>query len=373
VESRVTRFDVAVIGGGPAGSAAAITAARLGSRVLLLERGRFPRQKVCGEFVSAESLSVLRTLLGDTQRDILDRARKISAARLFIGRRTVQIDVVPAAASITRFELDAALWAAAEMEGVDARSQTTVQHRIEGAGPFTIAANSGTFEAAAVVDATGRWSNLRANHHVNDSSAKWIGVKAHFAEAAPGASVDLYFFEGGYCGVQPIASGAVNACAMVRADVATTLQEVFAQHPALRERSAAWKQIGDAVSTSPLVFSSPQPIRNGIACAGDAAGFVDPFIGDGISLALHSGVLAGQWMARGDFSSALGEYADEYSRRLLPVFRRSAKLRRMLSLPHVVLGSILPLMKVEFVGRSVVSATRVRADSKVPQRLKPVS
>ena len=356
----MTRFDVAVVGGGPAGSAAAITAARLGSRVLLLERGRFPRQKVCGEFVSAESLSVLRTLLGDTQRDILDRARKISAARLFIGGRMVQVDVVPAAASITRFELDAALWAAAEIAGVDARSQTIVQ-RIEGAGPFTIAANSGTFEAAAVIDATGRWSNLRAKHHVNDTSPKWIGVKAHFAEAAPNPSVDLYFFEAGYCGVQPIAPGAVNACAMVRADIATTLQEVFAQHPALRERSAVWKRIGEAVSTSPLVFSSPRPIRNGIACAGDAAGFVDPFIGDGISLALHSGVLAGQSMARGDFSPALGEYADEYSRRLLPVFRRSARLRRMLALPHPVLRSILPLMNLESVASRVVSATRVRA------------
>ncbi|HZU44266.1 MAG TPA: FAD-dependent oxidoreductase [Terriglobales bacterium] len=358
----MTRFDVAVIGAGPAGSAAAITAARLGARVLLLERGRYPRQKVCGEFVSAESLSLLRALLGDTRRDILDRATKISAARLFIGRRTVQIDVVPAAASITRLELDAALWAAAQKTGVETRSQTAVQS-IRGAGPFAVITSSGEFEAAAVIDASGRWSNLRTYHSDQGSSAKWIGLKAHFFEAAPSGTVDLYFFEGGYCGVQPIEAAAVNACAMVRADVATTLREVFGQHPALRERSAAWEQIGEPVSTSPLVFSRPEPIRNGIACAGDAAGFVDPFIGDGISLALHSGVLAGESMAHGDFSSALGDYADEYSRRLLPVFRRSARLRRMLSLPHIVLGSILPLMKVEFVGRSVVSATRVRAAS----------
>ena len=358
----MTRFDLAVIGGGPAGSAAAITAARLGARVLLLERGRFPRQKVCGEFVSAESLSVLRTLLGDTGHGLLDRALKISAARLFIGGRTVQVGVVPAAASITRFDLDAALWAAAETAGADARSQTTVQ-RIEGTAPFTIAANSGTFEAAAVIDATGRWSNLRMNRP-NETSSKWIGVKAHFAEAAPNASVDLYFFEGGYCGVQPIAAAAVNACAMVRADVATTLPEVFRHDPALRERSAAWKQIGEPVSTSPLVFSRPQPIRNGMACAGDAAGFVDPFIGDGISLALHSGVLAGRCMAQAaqrGFESSLSEYQDVYSLRLAPVFRRSARLRRMLALPHPVLRSILPLMKMNFVGQRVVSATRVQA------------
>ena len=56
-------YDLIIIGGGPAGTSAAIFAARLGASVLLLERGRFPRHKVCGEFVSAESLSLLRDLL----------------------------------------------------------------------------------------------------------------------------------------------------------------------------------------------------------------------------------------------------------------------------------------------------------------------
>ena len=56
-------YDLAIIGGGPAGTSAAISAARQGARVLLLERGRFPRHKVCGEFVSAESLTLLKDLL----------------------------------------------------------------------------------------------------------------------------------------------------------------------------------------------------------------------------------------------------------------------------------------------------------------------
>jgi flavin-dependent dehydrogenase len=60
----ITCPDLIVAGGGPAGTAAAITAVRLGARVLLLERGRFPRYKVCGEFVSGEAFNVLRDCSG---------------------------------------------------------------------------------------------------------------------------------------------------------------------------------------------------------------------------------------------------------------------------------------------------------------------
>ena len=63
--------DLIVIGGGPAGTSAAITCARSGAHVLLLERGRFPRQKVCGEFVSAESLALLDDLLAPQDKRLL--------------------------------------------------------------------------------------------------------------------------------------------------------------------------------------------------------------------------------------------------------------------------------------------------------------
>src|SRR5437870_3338327 len=235
-------FDLIVVGGGPAGSAAAITAVRGGARVLVLERGRFPRHKVCGEF-----------------------------------------------------------------------------------------------ESRAVINASGRWSILNGTTAVAEQ--KWVGLKAHFAESSPEASVDLYFFDGGYCGVQPVARGRVNACAMVRADVASTLDEVFEQHGALRKRSRSWKLLIDPVSTSPLIFREPQPEREGILLAGDAAGFVDPFAGDGISLALRSGAMAAKCLTpffAGETSlgQANQQYRSAYQRSLLPVFRASSQLRRLLTLPR---------------------------------------
>jgi flavin-dependent dehydrogenase len=79
-------YDVIVIGAGPAGCACAITAARKGVRVLLLDKSKFPRHKVCGEFVSPESLGLLHTLL---PQDGFSQAPELVSARLFLKRRFI--------------------------------------------------------------------------------------------------------------------------------------------------------------------------------------------------------------------------------------------------------------------------------------------
>jgi menaquinone-9 beta-reductase len=347
--SKRSSFDLIVVGGGPAGASAAITAARPGASVLLCERGRFPRQRVCGEFVSAESLELLTTLLGHNAPALIASAPRISAARFFAEGRTIPTAVNPPAASIARFDIDLALWNTAAELGVRTLSQTTVEG-IDGSGPFRVSTSAGEFTANSVINATGRWSNLtRPGAQPHDpSGARWLGVKAHYAEPDPPPSVDLYFFEGGYCGVQPVRlasekhdSNRINACAMVRSDVASSLPEVFAQHPALAERSRGWHLLMEPVSTSPLVFREPAPLWNGLFLAGDSAGFVDPFVGDGISLALRSGASAVECLLpflRGEIARTEAEqrYTAAYQHRLLPVFRNSQRLRRLFKLPRPI-------------------------------------
>jgi menaquinone-9 beta-reductase len=348
-------YDLIVIGGGPAGTSAAITCARGGARVLSLERGRFPRHKVCGEFVSAESLELLVSLLAHGPVRLFSDCVRIPRSRVFLDGRTLHAPIDPAAASISRLELDAALWDSAELCGVDCRQQVAVQC-ISGIDPYRVQTSAGEFERRALVNASGRWSKLNSGT-ADTSGMKWLGLKGHFAESSPPASVDLYFFDGGYCGVQPVElrdggkrNGRVNACAMVRADVANTLAEVFDCHPALRERSRGWKPLSDPVNTSPLVFREPQPERDGILMAGDAAAFVDPFVGDGISLALRSGRLAGECLipffaGTVSLAQAARNYRAAYERRLTAVFRSSSKIRRMLGLPRQVRIPILRLLE----------------------------
>jgi len=346
-------YDLIVIGGGPAGTSTAITAARKSARVLLLERGGFPRHKVCGEFVSSESLNLLARLLHLPKANFLREAVRIAEARLFLDGRTLLAPIKPAAASLARLDLDKALWDSAQACGVEASQRVVVQN-IERQAVFVVTTSGGNCASRAVVNASGRWSNLRQASN-GQAEAKWIGLKAHFAEHSPAPSVDLYFFDGGYCGVQPVLlrtdsrQPRINACAMVRADLASTLAEVFDLHPALRERAVHWQPLIDPVSVAPLLFGKPRPVHDGVLMVGDAAGFVDPFVGDGISLALRSGAMAAECLlpflsGTVSLENAARRYAEEYERKLAPVFRSSSKIRRMLRWPRVARAPIVSLL-----------------------------
>ena len=97
---------------------------------------------MCGEFVSAESLGLLEDLLDPQPAALIQDAVRIPRARMFLDGRTLQATVDPPAASIARFDLDAALWHSAQSVGVDARQQVTVQS-IAGSGPFRIIVTDG--------------------------------------------------------------------------------------------------------------------------------------------------------------------------------------------------------------------------------------
>jgi flavin-dependent dehydrogenase len=362
----VSAYDIAIIGGGPAGTSAAITAARRGARVLLLERSRLPRHKVCGEFVSAESLALLHALLNGTPGARLPAdAPRMHSARIFLDGAVVQAPLPAPAASIERYSLDLALWRAAEHAGTDARMQTAVEKIARENHLFRLHTTGGEFGVRCVVDATGRWSNLRPTAMPANYG---VGVKAHFETGvAEPDTVDLYFWSGGYCGVSRVNANEVNVCALIdssalRPGGQPPLEHILDSHPDLRHRRLHWKQRTDVVITSPLLFGGVVPESDGVVRAGDAAGFLDPFAGDGISLALRSGTLAAEclrrvWQDGGAVEMAAREYATAYSRQFARLFRRTALLRRALATPlflHAIRLGILRQGMLDF----LIKATR---------------
>lgn len=316
----MTTYDIAVIGAGPAGAAAAITAARAGQRVLVLDKDGFPRHKVCGEFISFESTQLLRSMLRAQATQSFPEIRRV---RLFRGDHIYEGALRAPALSISRYDLDAMLLEAAKQSGAEVHLRRRVLHVKQQQDGFMIETDAGEVSAGHVVNASGRWSELREERSLAEE--RWIGIKQHFAEADPPASTDLYFFPGGYCGVQPVAADRVNVSALVQVEAARTMAEVIVRSAALTRRSNGWTPVSEVITTAPIIFGPPCPVTRGMANVGDAAAFIDPFLGDGIAIALQTGVLA----ARCLIEASVERYRDEYLRAVAPTLRRSTLLRNL--------------------------------------------
>jgi flavin-dependent dehydrogenase len=153
---------------------------------------------------------------------------------------------------------------------------------------------------------------------------------------------------------------------MVRADTARSLDQVFSCHPELQRRSRDWTPLFPPITTSPLYFHDPVTESNGMLLAGDAAAFIDPFAGDGISLALHSGTLAAQclipfFQGACSLEQAHKKYAAAYSRQFGPAFRNAARVRKMLNAPPMIRSSLLRLASIGPFARAIVRSTRISA------------
>lgn len=375
-------FDLAVIGGGPAGTSAAIAAARAGADVVLYESHQFPRHKVCGEFVSAEALDVLSDLLAEQPLTPDARSRSaensagrsqlrttqtlsdtvpIGSTRLWLGNRTLQASVSPPGLSISRYRLDATLWEAARAGGVDCRDNCEVL-AVDDAGLFRLSTAAGTIVSRALIVAAGRWSQFTPDRTV-PPGPKWIGLKAHFREPRPEPSTDLYFFANGYCGVQRASRAVINVCAMVRSDRASSLLEVFRLHPALAKRASRWTAVTPPISTAPLIYRQPRPVRENLAFVGDAAAFIDPFVGDGISLALRSGraaagALSSYLAGQCTLAESLAIYEAEYQRSFTPVLTAASRIRSLLSLPAPAQTAVFELLRLPGLMSLMIRKTR---------------
>jgi flavin-dependent dehydrogenase len=353
-------FDLAILGGGPAGTAAALEARRRGLQVAIWEGDRFPRHKVCGEFVSAESLPLLQQEIPSA----LARSAVIRRADFVAqGGRRYSFMLPGVARGLSRFVLDEALWQATIRSGAQTCEGTAI--RCIGtwsAGPGLDAplpsrplwevhpAKGDSRSARAVLIACGRWwslGGLPSPCQDERAAGPWLGAKAHFAGVPPRDAIEMYFFPGGYCGLAPIEDGLVNACCLVHRsltrsagagkllDFASWLKKV-ARHPALDARLRDATQVFRTIATAPIhpMWTRSRGNHSGALLAGDAAGFLDPFTGDGISQALYAGRLAAETVAQacaGDRASLLLA-ADAYRRRLRQAVGSSYRVAALLRL-----------------------------------------
>jgi flavin-dependent dehydrogenase len=326
----VRRAAALIVGGGPAGSAAAIGLARAGAMPVVVERAQGPRDVVCGGFLGWDALAHLRRLgLDPAQLG----ARPIRRLRLVAGTRIVEANLPKDAAGLSRRALDAALLQIAEDEGATVLRGRTVRG-VE--GHWVRLDDGHEIEADSVFVATGKHELRGAARDLGDRPVS-VGLRAALAstpglEKALTGTVELHLYDGGYAGLLVQEDGSINLCLTAVQNRMTDgraafLSTLMAEAPLLAERIGALPKTWEAIAGVPYGWRA-RATAPGIYRVGDQAAVIASFAGDGIAVALASGAAAAQACLHGDGRGARA-YQAEFARRAARPVRVAEALRHM--------------------------------------------
>jgi geranylgeranyl reductase family protein len=320
-------YDVAVIGAGPGGSAAAYYLAKQGLNVLLLDKSDFPRDKTCGDGITPRGLHVLADM------GILDEAERagfrINGIELFSERGTIMAGGVPNHPDypdhllvVPRLKLDDIIRKRAVKSGAHFESPVRVQGlRVEGESVTIPADRSGhplEYKARVVILAIGANMRMLQDIGLMKRLPRTIAAVRTYYEGMQGIgdSIQGDFKDvpnPGYGWIFPIARDAANVGLGMWRDLAhdqgslRSALDVFVNSPRLKPMLARARQVGP-IKSYPLRidFTTAPTFGERVLLVGETAGLVSPLTGEGIDFALESGKLAAEFLAglfaRADFS-----------------------------------------------------------------------
>jgi len=297
------RYDIAVIGAGPAGSCAAIAAARRGARVVLLDRSTMPRAKVCGCCLAASGVAALEAAGAG---EVLAGAVPLRAIRVARGGRAMTLRR-EAGVAIAREDLDARLVDVARRAGVDVRLATSARVASDRTLQLTASDATSSLRADTVIVADGLQGGALDDvpgfgWRVAARSMMGFGavLPAHALDCPAGA-IHMHVGRDGYIGIVRLPSGALDVAAAVAPEalrragsVAACARMLLADvaHDAEAVERARWR------GTPQLTRTRARVAAPGILVVGDAAGYIEPFTGEGMSWAIATGLAAGELAAR---------------------------------------------------------------------------
>ena len=283
-------FDVAIVGGGPAGSSCAAFCARGGLRTLVLEREKFPREKVCGDCLNPSCWPVLQRLsLAQRVRD-LPHYKLDSVEFIAIGGRNVIVDLPTGddcELSVKRSLFDALLLKHARELGAHVREETTVTALAHDENWKIETAGGENFSARILIGADGRNSTVaRLCNLLPRPARERVALQAHIALPQNfGRRVVLQFLPEGYSGQAPVNETELNLCLVGTPPTISRLRKWAEGHFEITANQS-WRTI------TPLTRSPVPCAHENVLFIGDAARVVEPFTGEGIYYAMQSGELA---------------------------------------------------------------------------------
>ncbi|MEO6437325.1 MAG: FAD-dependent oxidoreductase [Tepidisphaeraceae bacterium] len=339
--------DVTIIGAGPAGSIAAIMLARGGWDVTLIEQHRFPRDKVCGECVSAMGIDVLERLhLASAIRELSPAMLNSNALVAPSGAQTV-IPLPLPMWGVSRSAMDATLLIEARRAGAHILQPARVERLERGVVTVRDLITNVVrhIRPGRIILADGKAALGRERPPPTGD----FGVKAHFTGVADRTgTIALFGVEGHYVGLAPIEGGRWNLAMSVPENrlrafggrLDALFEQCMSENAGLARRFRTAARVSDwlvaPLPRFPLRFPEPTPARpvspTGIIAIGNAAAALEPIGGEGMGLAMRSAELAaGALLARGEVSDLPRNFA-----RLWRVRRGSCRLvARLMSRPDI--------------------------------------
>lgn len=382
------RYDVAIVGSGPAGSGAAIRLANAGLSVLLIEQKKFPREKLCGEFISPEclvhfaELGVMPEIAAAGGTDLREtvffarNGRSVAVESAWFG------DPDSLALGLSRAEMDLRLMERARAVGADVCEETSASGLLIDDGKVVgikLKSKNGSDTdvlAEITIDATGRTRALARrfeNNTETKSPANFVAFKTHLrgARIAAGAC-EIYVYRGGYGGCNRVENDLYNLCFIVSAAdtkrLGSDAERVMREVVFTNKRAA--EAMNDATVAKPWLavpierFGRGELVpAPGLITVGDAAAFIDPFTGSGMLLALESGKIAAAAIADGfsvgtDFQSVVEKYRHNYSAAFDHRLRVCSLLRHAAFVPFLAESTISLLSLSTSLRRAVARSTR---------------
>ncbi len=345
--------DVVVVGAGPAGTAAAITAARSGLDVLVVDKATFPRDKICGDGLTTGALRHLEHL-GLQPSDVASWTTAQDCWIRSPSGRTIRFSLPEGdgqyAAVATRRDLDSALVDLARKQGADVLDGHAVTAARELVDSVELDVDGiGAVRARWAVGADGMWSPLRKQLGVAAEGyrGEWHAFRQYVSNVGPVAARDLYVsFEAdlvpGYFWSFPLPEGRANIGFGIQRGGAHSTRDMKYLWPALLDRPHIRAVLGPDVTADephrawpiPARVDSLPPVTRRTLFVGDAVAACDVMTGEGIGQALVTGIRAAESViAAGAGGDAAADYEHALRRELVADHRMSSLLVRGLSTP----------------------------------------
>jgi geranylgeranyl reductase family protein len=357
---------ITILGAGPGGATAALFLAKAGISCLLLEKEVFPRDKVCGDALSAKCVDILRKLDPSLLDDFASRDIQVESAginfiapslevlKLSFGLNTSQSKVAGFISKRIHFDLFLIQQVKANslIQLIEHCAIKEVQASENG---WILKSAEYEIETELLIDASGAHSPF-ARHHagiLKEDQHYSAGLRAYYKNVKGMDSqnyIELHFlkeFLPGYFWIFPLPNGEANVGVGVRSDVVKRkkmnlkkeMLDLIANHPAFKARFAEAEMLGDLKGFGLPLGSKQRPLSgNRYMLVGDAGSLIDPFTGEGISNAMISGMKAAETvitnLKHNSFDAAsLSIYDKSVYRRLGPELNLSTRFLQALNYP----------------------------------------